>query len=229
MDWSFIWKTILIVMVGTALLRIAGRKSVSQLTIAQTVIMISMGTLLIQPVVGKDVWFTLFIALLMVGILLLMEYAQLKINVLENIITGKSKVLIEDGQLNVKTLKRLRMTVDQLEMKLRQRNVSKISDVEWATLEPNGQLGFMLKEEARPVTMKDLQQVSLQLNTGLSTLLANSTNYMKHQQTIHRNQMEANSKTYTGREQSNDQTRQQDIFKEIKKKEHETPHPKYLQ
>jgi len=229
MDWSFIWKTILIVMVGTALLRIAGRKSVSQLTIAQSVIMISMGTLLIQPVVGKDVWFTLFIALLMVGILLLMEYAQLKINVLENIITGKSKVLIEDGQLNVKTLKRLRMTVDQLEMKLRQRNVSKISDVEWATLEPNGQLGFMLKEEARPVTMKDLQQVSLQLNTGLSTLLANSTNYMKHQQTIHRNQMEANSKTYTGREQSNDQTRQQDIFKEIKKKEHETPHPKYLQ
>lgn len=229
MDWSFIWKTILIVMVGTALLRIAGRKSVSQLTIAQTVIMVSIGTLLIQPIVGKNIWFTFLIALIMVGVLLLMEYAQLKVNVLENIMTGKSKILIEDGQLNVETLRRLRMTVDQLEMKLRQKNVSKISDVEWATLEPNGQLGFMLKEEARPVTMKDLQQVSLQLNSGLSTLLANSTNYMKHQQTTHNNQMEMGGKTYTDTEHTKDQTGQQDIFKEVKKEEHETPPPTYLQ
>src|SRR5690625_7885593 len=91
MDWSFIWKTILIVVVGTALLRIAGRKSISQLTIAQTVIMVSIGTLLIQPVVGKNVWFTLLIGAIMVGTLLLMEYVELKSDTLEKVITGKSK------------------------------------------------------------------------------------------------------------------------------------------
>jgi len=227
MDWSFIWKTILIVVVGTALLRIAGRKSVSQLTIAQTVIMVSIGTLLIQPVVGKNVWFTLLIGAIMVGTLLLMEYVELKSDTLEKVITGKSKILIENGELNEKTMSKLRMTVDQLEMKLRQKNVSKISDVKTATLEPNGQLGFILKEEARPVTKKELQQLSQQINTSLSTLLANSTNYMQQQQSsASYNQMDSQRKQ-TSSKQSQHQT--QDIFKEVEKGGHEQPPPKYLQ
>src|SRR5699024_562227 len=153
---------------------------------AQTVIMVSIGTLLIQPVVGKNVWFTLLIGAIMVSTLLLMEYVELKSDTLEKVITGKSKVLIENGELNEKTMSQLRMTVDQLEMKLRQKNVSKISDVKTATLEANGQLGFILKDEARPVTKKELQQLSQQINMSLSTLLANSTNYMQQQRSEER-------------------------------------------
>lgn len=227
MDWSFIWKTLLIVVFGTALLRIAGRKSVSQLTIAQTVIMVSIGTLLIQPVVGKNVWFTLLIGALMVGTLLLMEYVELKNDTLEKIITGKSKVLIENGELNEKTMGKLRMTVDQLEMKLRQKNVSKISDVKTATLEPNGQLGFILKEEARPATKKELQQLSQQINTSLSTLLANSTNYMQSQQPSTIYQQTNNQNRQAPTEQSQKQT--EDIFKEVEEGGHDNPPPKYLQ
>lgn len=36
-----------------------------------------------------------------------------------------------------------------LEMKLRQNHIAVISDVKWATLEPNGQVGYELKEEAQ--------------------------------------------------------------------------------
>ncbi|MEH7081408.1 YetF domain-containing protein [Neobacillus drentensis] len=32
-----------------------------------------------------------------------------------------------------------------------------LSDVKWATLEPNGQLGFELKHEAQPVTKKEFE------------------------------------------------------------------------
>lgn len=44
-------------------------------------------------------------------------------------------------------------------MKLRQHNVAVISDVRWATLEPNGQVGYELKEEAQPVTKKEFLQL----------------------------------------------------------------------
>ena len=46
MDLDWIWKAVLIVLSGTLLLRIAGRKSISQMTLAQTVIMIGIGSLL---------------------------------------------------------------------------------------------------------------------------------------------------------------------------------------
>src|SRR5690625_4160209 len=219
MDWSLLWKTVLIVIVGTALLRIAGRKSVSQLTIAQTVIMVSIGTLLIQPVVGKNVWFTFLIGALMVGTLLIMEYLELKGDPFEKIITGKSKILIENGQINEKNMSKLRMTVDQLEMKLRQKNISKISDVKWATLEPNGQIGFLLKDEAKPATKKDVQQLSQQLAL-LNSFLANQTNQLQN------NPQPAAS---NNNNQANKQKNQENIFKEVANNEHASTPPKYLQ
>src|SRR5699024_3390359 len=133
MDWNLIWKAILIVLVGTLLLRIAGRKTVSQMTLAETVLMISLGTLLIQPVVGKNIWLTFGVGVVLVLTLIVLEYVQIKSDALEQLITGKSKILIENGEINEKNLIKLRMTVDQLEMNLRQKNVTNISDVEWAT------------------------------------------------------------------------------------------------
>lgn len=217
MDWSLIWKAVVMIVAGTFLLRIAGRKSISQLTIAQTIIMISIGTLLIQPVVGKNVWFTILIGAIMVGTLLLMEYMELKSDTFEKLITGKSLILIENGQLNAKNMSKIRMTVDQLEMQLRQNNVSKISDVKWATLEPNGQLGFMLKDEARPVTKKELQQLSQQLDQTLSTILAHHSTLNKHKDQLSPNMTQ------------NQGDQQEGIFQEVSDGGHQEPPPKYLQ
>nr|WP_206701213.1 DUF421 domain-containing protein [Cytobacillus firmus] len=141
------------------LLRIAGRKSISQMTLAQVVIMIGIGSLLIEPVSGESIWTTLAVGLILVLTLVIMEYAQMKSDKFEKFITGQSKIIIEDGKLNEQNLRKLRFTVDQLEMKLRQHNVAVISDVRWATLEPNGQVGYELKEEAQPVTKKEFLQL----------------------------------------------------------------------
>ncbi|MBY6054553.1 DUF421 domain-containing protein [Cytobacillus firmus] len=159
MEFDWIWNSILVVIGGTLLLRIAGRKSISQMTLAQVVIMIGIGSLLIEPVSGESIWTTLAVGLILVLTLVIMEYAQMKSDKFEKFITGQSKIIIEDGKLNEQNLRKLRFTVDQLEMKLRQHNVAVISDVRWATLEPNGQVGYELIEEAQPVTKKEFLQL----------------------------------------------------------------------
>lgn len=159
MEFDWIWNSILVVIGGTLLLRIAGRKSISQMTLAQVVIMIGIGSLLIEPVSGESIWTTLAVGLILVLTLVVMEYAQMKSDKFEKFITGQSKIIIEDGKLNEQNLRKLRFTVDQLEMKLRQHNVAVISDVRWATLEANGQVGYELKEEAQPVTKKEFLQL----------------------------------------------------------------------
>lgn len=159
MDLAWIWKSILIVVGGTLLLRVAGRKSISQMTLAQTVIMVGIGSLLIQPLAGKNIWTTLAVGSILVITLIVMEYAQVKSDKIEQFITGKSKVLIENGEINEKNLKKMRFTVDQMEMKLRQQNVTSIEKVKWATLEPNGQVGFELKSDDQPATKKDIQSL----------------------------------------------------------------------
>ncbi len=54
MSYAWIWKAVVITLVGTMLLRLAGRRSISQMTAVQTLIMISIGTLLIQPISGSN-------------------------------------------------------------------------------------------------------------------------------------------------------------------------------
>ncbi|MDQ0229325.1 DUF421 domain-containing protein [Metabacillus malikii] len=169
MDWNWIWKAILIVIAGTFLLRVAGRKSISQMTLAQTVIMVGIGSLLIQPVAGKNLMTTFVVGATLVSTLVIIEFLQLKNDKIEKFITGKSKVIIENGKINESNMKKMRFTVDQLEMNLRQKSVSKISDVHWATLEPNGQLGIILKEDAQPVTKKELKKLEEKLDFIINT------------------------------------------------------------
>lgn len=166
MDLNLIWQTILIFAVATLLLRIGGRKSLSQMTIPEAVIMIAFGTLIIQPVTGHGLWTTFVIGAVLILSLMATEYFNLKSDNSESLITGKSVVLIENGQLNVNNLKKVRLTVDQLEAQLRKLGVASIQNVKYATLETNGQLGYMLKEEKQPATKKDLQNLIQLIQTG---------------------------------------------------------------
>ncbi|MBW3112413.1 MULTISPECIES: DUF421 domain-containing protein [Bacillaceae] len=207
MDFDWIWKAILIVLAGTLLLRIAGRKSISQMTLAQTVIMIGIGSLLIQPVAGKNIWTTIGVGLILVFTLMIMEYLQVKSDRVEQFITGKAKILIENGTIQEKNFKKLRMTVDQLEMKLRQQGVSKISDVKWATLEPNGQVGVELMPQAKPVTIQDLNQLQAKVDRLINML----------------NVAPAATRPVSQK------TGGEDIFKEIQQSGSVNPPPKHLQ
>lgn len=176
MDWDLIWKAITIVIGGTFLLRIAGRKSISQMTLAQTVIMIGIGSLLIQPIAGESMGTTLLVALILVLTLIVVELLQVKFDPFESLITGKSRILIKDGRIQERNLKDMRMTIDQLEMNLRMQSVERIADVEWATLEANGQVGYMLKKKAQPVTKYEFYQLKHLLEAVLKSQQSTQSN-----------------------------------------------------
>ena len=54
-------------------------------------------------------------------------------------------------------LKKEKYSLDDLGSLLRQKDVFNIADVEFAMLEPKGDLSVLLKKENRPLTSKDLQ------------------------------------------------------------------------
>lgn len=212
MDIHLIWKAVLVVIGGTILLRFAGRKTLSETTLGETVIMISLGTLLIQPLVSDQLLQTFLVGGILILTLLALEYLQVKSNLIEKIIAGEGKVLIENGEIHEKNLLKLHMTVDQLEIYLREKSVMSLDDVEIATLESNGQISFLLKEEARPITKKDLKA----LENNLYALI----HEQKH--LFHRSQNSEKQNLSIDKEKQN-------IFKEVKKNRHDHLIPKHLQ
>jgi uncharacterized membrane protein YcaP (DUF421 family) len=156
---DFIWETVLLFFVGIFLLRISGRKSISQMTLGTTIVMISIGTIIVQPIIETSVIRTIIAASIFIVLLILLEFLQIKSNFIENIVSGKSLTVIENGKINEKNLNKLRLSVDQLEKRLRQKGVSSIGDIRTATLETNGQLGYELNDDAKPLSLGEFKRL----------------------------------------------------------------------
>ncbi len=79
MDLTFTlgWQTVITIIFGSLILRLAGRKSLSQMTIAQTVVMLAVGTVLIEPLVGTNLTNTYIVVAIAVVTLIFIEYAEI--------------------------------------------------------------------------------------------------------------------------------------------------------
>lgn len=183
MDYNLIWKTIIIFFVGKMILRIGGRKSISQMTITQTIVMVGIGSLLIQPIAEESIWGTLVIAFIFTLLMVISEYLEIKFDLLESFFSGKAVIVIENGEPNLKNLKKLRLTIDRLETRLRQNGISSMKDVKTGTIEVSGQLGYALKDDKKPLTkedfitiMSEISQSNLLMNGYRNTQEINSDN-----------------------------------------------------
>lgn len=155
--WSEVWKAFLLIIVGMLLLRVSGRKSISQMTVPTTITMISIGTVIVQPIANHSILLTIIAAVVFILVLFLAESIQVRWNAAESFIKGPAILVIREGQLQPQNLKKLRMTVDALEMQLRQQGISNMSDVKTATIEPNGGLGYELFDWAKPITYAQME------------------------------------------------------------------------
>lgn len=202
---EFFFKAVILIFSGILILRVAGRKSISQMTISQTIIMISIGTLIVQPIANRSVWRAVLAAAIFVASSLLLDYLIMKFDVVEKFITGRSKIVINNGQLVPENLRKMKITVDQLEMRLRQSGISKISDVKTATIEPNGQLGYELTDDAKPLTVGQFRSML----KGIDMSILNASNNTQQVKPII---------------QANDEN----LFTEVKNNQHQSQIPDQL-
>jgi len=152
-------KILILLLYGIFLLRIAGKKSLSQMTIAEAVMRIAVGSLVIGPLTLKTEWEAIYGGtLFVVGIILLMKM-QIWFPKLRELLMGVPTVLIIDGKIRMDELKKARLTTDELEVTLRQRNIGSIEDVEIAILESNGTISTTLKPGKAPATKEDIQKI----------------------------------------------------------------------
>lgn len=157
--WTVLWNAIVLAVAGTIFLRIAGRKSISEMTTPQVTILLMVGTVLGSEIGGKGLGLSLFGTFLLIMFLIGSEWISLRFNRAEKMLKGFGTPVIAEGKLLVDNMKKLRISVDDLEKRLRLLGITRLEDVKSGTIEENGQLGYELYRHARPVTMGDLEQL----------------------------------------------------------------------
>ncbi|MNH90485.1 hypothetical protein D3C87_513180 [compost metagenome] len=157
--WTVFWNAVVLAVAGTLFLRLAGRKSISEMTIPQVTILLMVGAVLGSEIGGKGLGATVFGTFILFVFLIGSEWLSLHSNRTEKLLKGFAVPVIAEGTMLTENMKKLRISVDDLEKRLRLLGISSPEDVKTGTIEDNGQFGYELFEHARPVTMGDLERI----------------------------------------------------------------------
>ncbi len=138
--------------------RIMGKKQLSQVTFFDYCVGITIGSIAASMSVDQNIKISNgLMALIIWGLFpLILAFAGLKSKTILQLTDGKPSIIIENGEVNEKNLKKNQMAIDELMLLLREKNIFKLSDVEMAVLETNGQLSVMQKAEQQSVTPSTL-------------------------------------------------------------------------
>ncbi|MBR3119884.1 MAG: DUF421 domain-containing protein [Oceanobacillus sp.] len=138
--------------------RLLGKKELSQITPFDLVYLLVLGGLLEESIYDDlvTVWQVLYAIGLWAVLIYIIELIVRRFDRMRTVIKGEPSIIIKDGELDVKTLKKNKLESEQLRTMLRQQGIFSLQEVKYAVLEPSGQLSVLKNELSSPVTAEML-------------------------------------------------------------------------
>jgi uncharacterized membrane protein YcaP (DUF421 family) len=125
--------------------RVIGRRELSTMEPFDLILLIVTGDLVQQGVTQSDYSLTGALTVICTIALLtvLLSYASFKVPRLRPVLEGEPLVLVQDGQVIERNLRRERITLDELLAEARQQQVASLDQVRFAVLETNGRISVI--------------------------------------------------------------------------------------
>ncbi len=143
----------------TLAIRLMGKRQIGDLQPNELVVTILISEIAAIPlqdptrpvITGIAAIFTLVILEIIISVI------ELKSQTVRQLMSGRAVVIIKNGKVDEKAMKRVRLTVLDLIELLRQSSVFDISEVAFAVLEVNGNLSVLRRSEFDSVQKKDMK------------------------------------------------------------------------
>lgn len=162
-------RTVLIYLCVLFAMRLMGKRQLGELQpeeLVSTILISNLASISIEseevPVTASLIPLFLIAALELLGSILSFQSQKFF-----NLMSGRPKTVILDGQIDQNALRTLRLTTADLMEALRGKDVFDPRDVSYAVVETNGSLSVALRPEREPVTLSDL---ALKVQHGQATI-----------------------------------------------------------
>lgn len=150
--------------------KILGKKQVSQLSLFDYVIGISIGNFAAEVTINLEAeWINGVVAVLIFGLVAyFVSIITMKSIVARRFFMGSPTIVIQNGKIIKESLKRVKLDINDLLEECRNNNVFDLNQINYALMEANGKLSILLKPEYLPLTPKDMK-----INPEKNGLVAN--------------------------------------------------------
>jgi len=166
--------------------KMVGKKQISQLSIFDYVIGISIGNFAAEMTINLETHFLSgIVAVVLYGLVaLIVSIITMKSITLRRYFTGVPTILMQGGRLIEKNLKKVKLDINDFLEECRIAGYFDLSEIEFAVMETNGHISFLPKSHYKPVTCKDMKIETkfqgLQSNVIIDTkIMKNNLHEMK--------------------------------------------------
>jgi uncharacterized membrane protein YcaP (DUF421 family) len=129
------------------LTRIVGRRELNTLEPFDLILLVTIGDLVQQGVTQNDFSITgMTLAVGTIAVLtVLFSYLSWRFQALRPVLEGQPLILIEDGKVIEKNLRRNRLTQEEVAAEARNQQIDSFDKIRWAVLETSGKISFIEK------------------------------------------------------------------------------------
>ena len=144
-------RTVILYVFVILAIRLMGKRQISDMQPSELVVTMMISDIASLPMqnTAQPLLSGVVPVLVLVSLELTVSAVMLKSRLFRKLISGSPVVVIEDGRLLQRQLKRLRLTTDELCAQLRQQNVFSLQDVQYCIVETNGVLSVLEKPSKR--------------------------------------------------------------------------------
>lgn len=159
---GYIMRTFVVGIITFFLGRYLSKRTASELTAYDFVLVWTLGALTVAPLLDGEISFTYIVVPLLTLFFwhYVISFISLKNRKISLFFNGKPIILIDEGKIIRKNLKKHFINADLLMSELRLKNIFDISEVKYVILEPNGHFSIIKNQANRPVTPTDLNLVA---------------------------------------------------------------------
>ncbi len=172
-------RTLILYIVIMVAMRIMGKRQVGDMQPSDLVVSLLISEIAAMPIdnIDRPIVNGIIAVFLLVFLETALACISLKSGKLRRVVNGAPVIIINRGKVNRASLKRLRITTDELLETLRSQGFFDISTVQYAIIEPNGQLSVLEKSGgglAVPVICDGKMQTHFMESAGISKHEVNS-------------------------------------------------------
>ena len=146
---SIIIRTLIVSGILLFVIKWIGSKGVSQLTIYQLIIILSLGNIVAEPMINSDTPILSMVTVVVIIIIVLfklLDYVSAKNKRMEKIINPQVIELVKDGQMDEEGMINARIGIKEYQSFMRLAGIRDMNEIEISNLEINGQISFIKKE-----------------------------------------------------------------------------------
>jgi uncharacterized membrane protein YcaP (DUF421 family) len=142
---DIVLRAVVIYLLVFAFTRALGRRELATLQPFDLILLVVIGDLIQSGVTQNDMSVTgVFIIVSTIGLMqVVISYLGFRVRRMRPFLQGEPIVLVVNGQMIDRNMRRERLTVDDLAEKARLSEIESLDEIKWAVLETNGDISFI--------------------------------------------------------------------------------------